>query len=326
MNSVAGHSEDKLRELFSGTAARKGMTSAAVEKDFWVCWVLLRLFEHPALTSQILFKGGTSLSKVFHLVERFSEDIDLILDWRLLTTTKPDADRSRTQQDDFNEKIILKANDYLREDLLPMVKQAVGAYCQAGIDELDSAVIQIRYPGVFKDPYLRSDIRLEIGPLAGWVPYAEYSIVPYAAEVFPHLFSFAQCKVKAIKAERTFWEKATILHREAFRSEKSKPQTHYSRHYYDLARMSRSPVKCEALKDIELLQMVVEFKRRFYPCGWAKYELAKPGSMRLMPPEHVEKVLRDDYEAMRIMVFGEYSSFDDILQELRSLEGEINSL
>ena len=90
--------------------------------------------------------------------------------------------------------------------------------------------------------------------------------------------------------------------------------------------MSRSLVKAEAFKDIDLLNKVVEFKEHFYPCGWAKYELAKPGTMRLLPPSHVEKVLRDDYEAMRIMVFGEYPSFDDILKELRSLEGEINSL
>lgn len=326
MNSVAALSEEKRRELFSATAARKGMTAAAAEKDFWVCWVLLKLFEHQRLSSKILFKGGTSLSKVFRLVERFSEDIDLILDWRLLTEAKPDAKRSRTQQDDLNENILLKANDYLRKDLLPSVKEAVGVYCQAEIDGNDEDVIQIRYPGVFKDPYLRPDIRLEIGPLAGWIPHAEYAIVPYAAEEFPHLFVSAQCKVKAIKAERTFWEKATILHREAFRSQKSKPQIHYSRHYYDLARMSRSLVKAEAFKDIDLLNKVVEFKEHFYPCGWAKYELAKPGTMRLLPPSHVEKVLRDDYEAMRIMVFGEYPSFDDILKELRSLEGEINSL
>ena len=116
------------------------------------------------------------------------------------------------------------------------------------------------------------------------------------------------------------------MHREAFRSEKSKPHTHYSRHYYDLARMSRSLLKAEAFKDINLLKKVVEFKQRFYPYGWAKYELAKPGTIRLLPPSHVEKVLRDDYEAMRIMVFGEYPSFDDILKELRLLEDEINSI
>jgi len=77
MNSVAALSEDKRRELFAGTAAQKGMTAAIAEKDFWVCWVLLRLFEHPQLSGKLLFKGGTSLSKVFNLIERFSEDIDL---------------------------------------------------------------------------------------------------------------------------------------------------------------------------------------------------------------------------------------------------------
>ena len=181
-------------------------------------------------------------------------------------------------------------------------------------------------PEFSKIHILRSEIRLEVGPLAGWIPHAEYFIVPYAAEVFPHLFSSAQCRVKAIKAERTFWEKVTILHREAFRLEKNKPQTRYSRHYYDLARMGRSPVKQEAFRDLDLLKKVVEFKKQFYPSAWARYDLAMPGSMRLAPPVHVEKVLREDYEAMRNMVFGEYPAFDDILKEIRSLEGEINSL
>ena len=90
--------------------------------------------------------------------------------------------------------------------------------------------------------------------------------------------------------------------------------------------MSFSSVKQEAFKDIDLLKKVVEFKQRFYPSAWAKYELAKPGSIRLMPPVHVEKVLREDYGAMRIMVFGEYPAFDDILKEIRILESEINSL
>jgi hypothetical protein len=136
-------------------------------------------------------------------------------------------------------------------------------------------------PGVFDDPYLRTEIRLEVGPLAGCVPHAEYFIVPYAAEVFPNLFSSARCRVKAIKAERTFWEKVTILHREAFRAQKDKPQSRYSRHYYDLARMSISSVKPEALKDTDLLKKVVEFKQQFYPCAWAKYGLARPGQCDL---------------------------------------------
>lgn len=84
MESVARLSSDQRRELAAETAARKGMTPAIAEKDFWVCWTLDRLFAHPELSSLLMFKGGTSLSKVFKLIERFSEDIDLILDWRVV--------------------------------------------------------------------------------------------------------------------------------------------------------------------------------------------------------------------------------------------------
>lgn len=82
MEQVARFSTMQRRELFSEAAARLGMTPAVVEKDFWVTWVLDRLFATPTLAHLLVFKGGTSLSKVYGLIERFSEDVDLILDWR----------------------------------------------------------------------------------------------------------------------------------------------------------------------------------------------------------------------------------------------------
>ncbi len=97
MESVVRLSSAERRELFAETAVRKGMTPAIVEKDFWVCWTLGRLFAHPDLSRLLMFKGGTSLSKVFHLIERFSEDIDLILDWRVVVgEDDPLAERSRS--------------------------------------------------------------------------------------------------------------------------------------------------------------------------------------------------------------------------------------
>lgn len=326
MNSVAGLSEDKRRELFSGTASRKGMTSAIVEKDFWVCWVLLRLFDHPALSSKILFKGGTSLSKVFNLIERFSEDIDLVLDWRLLTKDDPKKKRSKKQQNVFNENLRKLAEEYIQGKVMAWVMEAVGDICRIDVDKEDKRVIHIHYPGVFEDQYLRSDIRLEVGPFSDWVPHAEYFIVPYAAEAFPSIFLSPQCRVVAIKAERTFWEKAVILHNEFFRTEKQPAPIRYSRHYYDLAMISRSKVKDEAINDLNLLGQVVEFNDRFFPRVWAHYDLAKPGTMRLMPPAHFEHSLKSDYGAMKNMIFGNYPTFDDILKEIRSLESEINSL
>lgn len=174
--------------------------------------------------------------------------------------------------------------------------------------------------------YLRPEVRLEIGPLASWLPFAEYTIRPYAAEEFQSIFDRSECKVRAIKAERTFWEKATILHHEANRPEGNLQPPRYSRHYYDLAKMSTSPVKEAALTDLDLLASVVEFKERFYPRGWAKYNLAKPGTLRLVPTGHVLAAVTTDYSAMRTMIFGDYPAIEVIMAQLQELEDEINGL
>jgi hypothetical protein len=326
MNKVVVLPDDKRKELFSETAIKQGKPPAIVEKDFWVSWVLLRLFEHPELSKKILFKGGTSLSKAFHLIERFSEDIDLVLDWRLLTKDDPNQERSKKQQNIFNENLRQSAGEYVQGKIMPWVKEAVGDVCRVESDEEDKRVIHIHYPGVFEDQYLRADIRLEIGPFSEWIPRAEYLISPYAAEAFPAVFSTPQCHVIAIKAERTFWEKAVILHKEAFRTEKQPMPIRYSRHYYDLAMMARSKVKDEALNDLKLLEHVVEFNDRFFPRVWAHYELAKPGTMKLMPPSYFERSLRADYGDMRHMIFGKYPEFDEVLNTLQTLEEEINLL
>jgi len=325
MDKVSALSPDERRDLFSQTANQKNMTPAIVEKDFWVCWVLMKLFANPELSSKILFKGGTSLSKIFHAIERFSEDIDLVLDWRVLTRDDAEQKRSRTQQDKWNKNLVVKANDYIESDLLNYVRMSVGEFCRADVDEKDGEVINIHYPGVFDDQYLRPEIRLEIGPLASWIPHDQYDIVPYAAEAFPHVFSLPKCRVHAIKVERTFWEKTVILHKEAFRSIDSVQPLRHSRHYYDLAKMDEnSAIREKAFVNIDLLEKVVQFKQQYYPSAWARYDLAKIGSIKLMPPTHLEKALREDYLAMRNMIFGECPTFDDVIDSIGFLEREIN--
>src|SRR6185369_5785894 len=170
------------------------------------------------------------------------------------------------------------------------------------------------------------EVRLEIGPLASWLPFGKFSIRPYAAEAFPDVFSRAECRVKAIKAERTFWEKATILHHEAYRPDGSPQPPRNSRHYYDLAKMAVSPVKETALADLGLLANVVAFKERFYPRGWARYDLAKPGSLRLVPEGHVLATVTADYRNMRTLIFGDYPAIEAIMAQLQVLEDEINGL
>ena len=301
------------------------MTPAVVEKDFWVTWTLGKLFGDIEISRLLMFKGGTSLSKVFHLIERFSEDIDLILDWRVLTEKDPEEVRSKTKQKKLNDEINGKAQVYIKKKLFPKIAECIAPICDCNSVDEDPNSLDIRYPAAFKDGYLRPEVRLEIGPLASWVPFAEYTIRSYAAEAFPDVFQKPECMVKVIKAERTFWEKATILHHEAHRPENSPQPPRYSRHYYDLEKMASSGVKDAALADKGLLESVAEFKQKFYPRPWAMYDLAKPGTLKLVPAGHVLKSLKSDYRAMRDMIFGEYPDFDDILSELQNLENEINS-
>ena len=330
MNRVAALPADQRNELFTLTAERRGMGSAAVvEKDFWVCWTLKHLFEHPVLSKLLIFKGGTSLSKVFGLIDRFSEDIDLILDWRVVTHEDPTGDRSNTQQGNLNREIKKKARVYIADTLVPLLGEALGTYCEVEVlaDEKDQGhIVRVKYPETAEPGNLLPYIQLEIGPLASWLPHAEYAIRPYAAEEFPEQFEDPECPVRAIDAERTFWEKATILHHEANRPETLPVPVRYSRHYYDLYLMAMSDAKEHALADLELLRDVVEFKTRFYPRGWANYDEAKPGSFKLIPPERVLNAMRKDYGAMQDMIFGRCPDFDEIIKGLTELEADINAL
>jgi hypothetical protein len=325
MDKVALLSAASRADLFRETASRKAMSPAVVEKDFWVCFVLARLFADEFVSRKILFKGGTSLAKVFKLIERFSEDIDLILDWREISQVDPRASRSRTKQDALNKQLQLDGQAYIREQFLPRIMAMLPEMKEIRIDN-DPNVVTISYPTSFSESYIRPEIRLEIGPLAIWIPNADYEICSYAAEEFPALFEKSQCLVRAIRAERTFWEKVTILHHEAHRPETSMQPLRYSRHYYDLARMANSEIKKTALADLALLKSVVESKEQFYPRNWARYDLAKPGTIRLMPPEHLIQTLRKDYKEMQVMIYGKRDSFDIILDQIQTLENEINAL
>jgi hypothetical protein len=306
------------------------MNPAIVEKDFWVCWILKLLFAEPTLKNQMVFKGGTSLSKVFGLIDRFSEDIDLVLDWRLLGYEQASANhphsatQSKTQQSRFNQEMNAKAVVYIRETLLFQLNRLFGPIpgVLARIDEDDPHTVNVSYPAAFAAEYIRPAVRLEIGPLASWVPSRSHPIKAYAAEVFPEAFSDPDFEVVAIDAERTFWEKATILHQEAHRP--GAIPVRYSRHYYDLYRLSESPIRKAALGNLTLLKAVVEFKERFYYSSWARYDLAFPGSFRLSPPDSQLPALERDYRAMQDMFFREPPTFETILAGLAALEWEIN--
>jgi Nucleotidyl transferase AbiEii toxin, Type IV TA system len=333
MDRLARLSAQDRQDIFSEAAARLGIRPTIIEKDFWVCLTLKLLFVKSPLGQSLVFKGGTSLSKVHGLIERFSEDIDLVLDWKLLgfgdglKDPMQDFD-SRSKRDKFNKELNRLAADFIAKTLCPQLDHLVRGEkigLSAKIDEAAPHAVNIRYPAAFSEAYIRPEVRLEIGPLASWVPSARHFIKPYAHKVLPNVFENPACEVVAIAAERTFWEKATILHQEAHRPSLIPPR--YSRHYYDLHKLAVSPIRDVAFAQASLLKDVVEFKQRFYPCGWARYDLAMPGTIKLLPPG--QEQLRDlerDYQEMQVMLFGERPEFGTILDNLRRLESQINAL
>ncbi len=150
MRNIARLSDNDRRELFRNTADKMGLNDAIVEKDFWVCFTLDYLFHRSPWKESITFKGGTSLSKAFHLISRFSEDIDLILDWRVLGYGKdePWEKRSNTKQDAFNKEANARAEVFLAETFCPAVRsglsQKIGCEANVYIDEKDKHLQVIR--------------------------------------------------------------------------------------------------------------------------------------------------------------------------------------
>lgn len=326
MNKFYLKSKDDLRVLITNTARKKNISEAVVEKDYWVTYFLDYLFNENKWKEYFTFKGGTSLSKCFGIIQRFSEDIDLILDWRVLGYDKlePWLIRSNTKQDKFNKEINEKTERFLKEDFLTeLIKDFSQEDFEFEIDSLDPQTVLFSYPKIFDSNYLSQTIRLEIGSLAAWTPATNISIIPIIGDAYANIFK-EKTNIRTVSVERTFWEKATILHHETNRPESSKMPHRYARHYYDMYKIANSKYKDKAIKDKELLRKVTEFKMKFYPRKWAKYEDAMDSKLRLVPDKFRFLELENDYKAMSEMIYGEYPSFEEIIKILKELETEIN--
>lgn len=332
MYDILKLTNNEKRTIFRNTAQKMGIHEAIVEKDYWVCLLLDYLFQKSKFKKHLTFKGGTSLSKCFGIINRFSEDIDLVLDWRLLgyKRNEPWKERSKTAQDIFNKEANTKTERFLVEQFLPDFNKDLSNIVQVNIkteiDNHNQQTIIFHYPRLFSVKSILQSIQLEIGALAAWTPSVEKTITPFIFDHYPNLTKNITTSIFTSSAERTFWEKATILHHEANRPEHIDMPKRYSRHYYDLFCISKTEYKTNALKQLDLLQKVVSFKMKFYPRAWAKYEEAVPGSIKLVPPNYRIDKLRKDYEDMTEMLFGEYPTFDEVIETISSLEEEINKL
>lgn len=332
MNRFLKLSGEEKREVFQAVSLSMGLRPDIVEKDFWVCFMLNHLFHDCKYKDAFVFKGGTSLSKAYHVIERFSEDIDIILDWRKIVSTEEDPwnDRSKTKQDQYNKLVNAKAAEFYASDLVPCLnrelEEVLGKGQWIAVDENDEMVINFYYPQLFEVEYLRDKVRLEIGPLAEWLPSHVTDIQSFVSEKYPQLFARKVTEILTIDVERTFWEKLTILHKMAnFPVNKNLPPR-YARHLYDVYCMINSPVKEQAFARKELLEKDVIFKQKFYYAKSAHYETATLKEISLIPADHIMDAVKQDYAAMKNMIYGDYPGFETIIEQLKELEMEVHNL
>lgn len=339
MNRIATADPALRASAFAEAGIRQKMAAAIVEKDFWVCWMLGLLFEDPEWSQGLVFKGGTSLSKVFKAIERFSEDIDLSLCPAVLGIKAGDVEQadSRRKRDGLMVDLEARCTDWMRQQVLPKLEETVTSILgprgggrqwleQATDESSHSPVLSFHYPCEHDSglPYVRRVVKLEFGSLTDQQPTGVHPVRPWVADSLKGEMREMSCRVVALEIKRTFWEKATILHAEAHRDPQSALPSRYSRHYSDMASLFQSGFAERALEETVIRQRVVEWKDRFFARSWARYDLATPGTFRLVPPGERIAELERDYREMREMFIGEPLPFATILDILRELEERIN--
>lgn len=206
MNRFYIENNEDLKTLIINTSRKRHISEAVIEKDYWVTFLLDYLFNENVWKEYLTFKGGTSLSKCYGLIKRFSEDIDLILDWRVLGYEDKDpwVERSNTKQDKFNKEINEKTENFLRDELLPVLVNDFEEYgFEFSIDIIDRQTILCEYPKIFESNYLTQNIRLEIGSLAAWTPAINIEILPIIGDVYPNVFK-EKTSIRTVSVERTF--------------------------------------------------------------------------------------------------------------------------
>lgn len=346
MDLVAKSSPKERADIFvAASGQRLNVPAGIMEKDFWVCWSLKRIFASSSLPYHFVFKGGTSLSKVFHIIDRFSEDVDLSFDRRELgfdSGRDPERAPSGNKQRALLDKLQAECEVVIRDRFVPILSsdfEAVLGAPEPGIsgwgleiDPEDPQTVIFNYPrslasqGIAVSAYISPAVRLELGARSDSWPAKSYTITPYAAELFPQMFSVASCEVNTLEAVRTFWEKATLLHAAYHRPGESIKSERLSRHYFDLYQLSKTGIVDEALRQMDLLDRVIHHKMIFFRSAWAHYETAVPGSFHLLPAKERIPNLRSDYGLTQSMIFGEVPTFDAIMERLGELESRINAL
>ena len=322
------------KEILNSAVIQLGKQAQVLEKDYWVCWTLDALFSMPEV-HPMAFKGGTSLSKVFDIIERFSEDVDITLDYRKFSGGFDPfgAGVSKSAIKKFNLRLKDKVKEYTHSTVMPYLKTELAHHLGGDNGKLelsdDGENLRVFYPSLLEGggDYIKSSILIEFGGRNVIKPSQSHKITPYLSAVTTGL-NFPVADVIVLSPHRTFWEKATLIHVACNKGKISQDLSRQSRHWYDLVMLSQNMHSKAAISDRALLADVVRHKKTFFHSSYANYDACLDGNLRLIPDNALLDELRSDYQAMQDagMFFEKPLSFSELIEILSRLNDEINAV
>jgi len=336
MSQIHRLSAERRRLFFGEAETATGIPFPIVEKDYWVVWTLDRLFSIPELKAHLTFKGGTSLSKVYRVIERFSEDIDVSIEKDFLGfdhDKSPEKAASKKKIRAAVEELSAACAKYVQGDLLTALRAAITS--ELGTDQgwgivvdeknSDGQTLLFEYPNLTpRGDYIQQSVKIELGARSEHWPVSEHPIQSYAKEALKEKVTEPAVRVRVLNAERTFWEKATILHQYAHLPNEKALPPRISRHFYDFFRLLNSEIKTRALADVTLLDRVAVHKSIYFASAWASYETARKGTLVMSPMPRLLDALENDFGQMNRMFFGAIPDWQLILKTIKQFEAEFN--
>ena len=345
MSKWIDFSIDERRAMIQAVSQAKQIDEASAEKDWWVTAVLYAMF-HTRISEYLLFKGGTSLSKGWDIINRFSEDIDLALSRNYFLNVKKllcASCTSNTQIHNLREK----GQDFLLGEFkleLDSKLKALGLDVTVlGDNEIldengeprkvphdkDPSVLYVQYPSLYNSQasYAVPTIKIEISVLSMSEPFEMRRISSLVEQVFDgeNVDSDFVQTIRTVSPARTFLEKAFLLCEEY---QKDKPRTHrMTRHFYDLEKLMHTPYAEMALKDVTLYNEIVEHRRKFYHVGYVDYDKELPANIQIVPNEELMPAYESDYNEMKeSFIYGDALKFDELLKRLTDIQDYFHSL
>lgn len=333
--------EERRTICFEGQV-RFGISPIGLEKDVWICWALDTLFRLPSALP-MAFKGGTSLSKVFNVINRLSEDVDVTVDFRNLGSIPPDGavlsgnQRKKLRESlerALKEQVAGKVLSWMREEAHRQFGSSAPNLFHESSDGCEKLLVQ--YPSAFHleegkslDPfdgaYIRPEVILEFGGRNSTEPKESHTVDAYLAELYPKV-AFPSARVAVLSPKRTFWEKATLVHLEC-----NKPPhrtegkgERIARHWADLAALADHRIGREAILDAAIAESVVRHKSVYFFDHDANYGACLSGGLRLVPSPQRRRDLEKDFHKMEGMFQSGKPDFEAIMDRLGRLESEIN--